>query len=607
MPDPGIMPSGNTQEPADLLQLALPSSQKKVVLVLDLVESVRLMAGDEAGTVKRWLAFTHQAQTQTIAAHQGRLVKSLGDGLMIEFEQPRHAVNAAHALHGLLGQGNIGLPPEQQMHLRAGIHSSHVYSDQFDIYGAGVNLTSRLASLAGPGETVVSANVRDELSDVLDADVEDLGECYVKHVELPVRAYRIGPAGGAPVVQLPHEHGAASLQPTIAVIPFEARSNEPEHLAIGELIADGVTAQLSRSGELNIISRLSSTVFRGREMPLDDIGSRLGADYVLSGSYVVSGGKLLISAELAQTHNHHIVWAQRLSGDVEDLLHVESELSHQMAAATHKAVLDTEVKKALTQPLPTLQSYSLMLSGVNLMHRSTARDFDLSRQLLELLIERHRNAATSRAWLAMWYVLKTTRGLTTNPLREAAEALDHTQRALDAEPDNSLALAVEGFVYCHLKKDPDTAWQRVGAALETDSSNSLAWLYMSVIESLRGQTSDAVASAQRAMELSPIDPLRYYYLCLAGSAAVCDEQPELSADLLHQSWRLNRSHVPTLRGLVIANSELGRDELAKKYLSELLRVDPRMTVARYLSQAPGGFRLRERFAQAMARVGLPRQ
>ncbi len=604
MPEPGIMDPGDAQQPADLLQQALLRSQKKVVLVLDLVESVRLMASDEEGTVKRWLAFSNFVQAQAVPSHHGRVVKSLGDGLMVEFDEARHAVAAANQLHSVLEKNNASLPHDQQMHLRAGINSSHVYSDALDIYGNGVNLTARLASLAGPGETIVSASVRDELTDGLDADVEDLGECYVKHVELPLRAYRVGPSGASPVVAPSRDLGMA-LRPTIAVIPFDARNREPEHFAVGELIADGVIGQLSRSGELNIISRLSSSKLRHRDMPLTDVSARLGANYVLSGGYVVADGKVLINAELAQANNHHIVWTHRLAGDLQDLLQTQSELSHNLAEAVHKAVLDTEVKQAQTRPLPTLQSYSLLLSGVNLMHRSTTRDFDLSRQVLELLVERHRNSALTRAWLAMWYVLKTTRGLTTDPARDTAEALDHTQRAQDADPDNAFAKAVEGFVYCHLKKDVDAAWQRVSSALEADPSSSLGWLYMGTIESLRGSTTQAVSCAERAMELSPIDPLRYYYLCLAGGAAITDGQWDRAATLLQESWRLNRSHAPTLRALVIANSELGRDDVAKQYLSILRSVDPELTVERYLSHSPGGVRFRERYAQAMARVGLP--
>jgi class 3 adenylate cyclase/tetratricopeptide (TPR) repeat protein len=601
MPSTGIMIPGDAQEPADSLQAALLQSCQKVVLVLDLVESVRLMASDEVGTVSRWLEFTHHAEGEVIPAHQGRLVKSLGDGLMVEFDSARQAVAAAQDLHDAMARGNQGLPIARQMQLRAGIHQAQVYSGEHDIYGAGVNLTSRLAGLAQPGETVISADVRDELTDGLDASVEDLGDCYVKHVEEPVRAYRITPVGSP---ARPPEQ-PVQLRPTLAVIPFEARSNEPEHFAIGELVADAIIARLSGSEALQVISRLSTTVFRQRKVALGDMATALGANYVLSGSYVAPAGRLVLTAELALADGGHVVWSQRLVGPVDDLLQADSDLCRQIAEAAHRAVLDKECARTLTQPLPTLASYSLLLGGIGLMHRATARDFDRSRQVMELLIERHRKAASTRAWLAMWYVLKTTRGIATDPERDAAEALAQTQQALDSEPGNALALAMEGWVHCHMKKDPDTAGRRLDAALDANPNNALAWLFMTTVNCLRGRLTDARVSSEQAMRLSPLDPLRYYYLCLAGGAALFDGQWQRAAELLDQSWRLNKQHTSTLRGLVIANSILQRDALAKTYLTRLREMEPQLTVQRYLAQSPGGLHSRERFAHAMARVGLP--
>lgn len=202
---------------------------------------------------------------------------------MVEFDEPRDAVAAALALHAIAAQINRPLPPDRQMHLRAGINATHVFTDANDIYGAGVNLAARLATLAGPGETVVSATARDGLSDGLDATLEDLGECYLKHIDQPVRAYRAGAGGAAPVVVAQREY-MAPLQPTVAVIPFTSHSRAPEHFAIGELIADGVIGQLSRTVELKVISRLSTTVFRNREADMPQLETHLVANCVLSGS-----------------------------------------------------------------------------------------------------------------------------------------------------------------------------------------------------------------------------------------------------------------------------------------------------------------------------------
>ncbi len=231
MPDQGTIPASESQEPADLLlQLALPRSQK-VVLVIDLVESVRLMSADEAGTVARWHGFVQQAKNHTLPQHHGRLVKSLGDGLMIEFEQARDAVSAAQALHSAITLTNAGSSADHQMHLRAGINSSQIYTDDLDIYGAGVNLAARLATLAGPGETVVSASVRDGLTDGLDTHLEDLGECFFKHIPQPVRAFSASPMLASTKLSAESDYNV-QLKPTIAIVPFSEQRIVDDHLVL---------------------------------------------------------------------------------------------------------------------------------------------------------------------------------------------------------------------------------------------------------------------------------------------------------------------------------------------------------------------------------------
>ena len=397
MATPGTISTTDTQEPADLLQMALTVSQK-VVMVIDLVESVRLMSADEAGTVARWHQFVRQAQAEVIPAHRGRLVKSLGDGLMVEFELARDAVDAAQTLHSAICLTNAGLNADRHMHLRAGINSSQIYTDQLDIYGAGVNLAARLATLAGPGETVVSASVRDGLTDGLDASIEDLGECYLKHLEEPVRSFRVGLTSAAPLVPTQTDYNAP-LRPTIAVIPFEARSNEPEHFSIGELIADAVIGQLGKSTELHVISRLSATAFRGRNATITEIGQHLGAIYILSGSYVVYGNNLMVSAELSDMAMHRVVWVERVQSVISDLLQVESEIGHSLSNSVCAAVIEREVHKATTQPLPTLKSYSLMLGAITLMHRATNGEFNRAREMLDRLRDLHRRHSQHwRGW-----------------------------------------------------------------------------------------------------------------------------------------------------------------------------------------------------------------
>lgn len=606
MPETGKLPEPDFVDTAAIMPFALPISQK-VVLVIDLVESVRLMEADEAGVVARWHDFAQAAQNFTIRKHQGRLVKSLGDGLMVEFEQPRDAVNAALALHGEIGKGNHALLPERQMHLRAGINATHVYTDHNDIFGAGVNLAARLATLAGPGETVVSASVRDGLTDGLDASVEDLGPCYLKHLEQPVQAYRVGKAGAAPVVVARAQY-EAPMQPVIAVIPFDARGNEPEYFAVGELIADGVIALLTRSADLTVISRLSATGFRGRKVELTEISQRLSANYVLSGGYWLvgsaGGGKLLVTAELADAQSGQIVWTERFNADVGDLLHSESECASRIAQACHQGILNREVKRVQLQPTATLTAYSLKLSGISLMHRSAREDFERGRSVLGALAERHQRSADTYAWLAKWHVLRVIRGISPAPAKDARDALDACRRALDIAPDHALALAVQGYALCQMMGAGDEARVCLDRAIALAPNEVHAWLYRSVWSSLYGSSQDCVDEALHARRLSPFDPHAYFLETVLASAYAFNRDYDQALETAARALKLDRNHAPTLRAMLLAQVEAGHIDVARQTLQQLMVVTPGFTISAYQSMGSGNSPGRKRVVAALRTVGL---
>ena len=194
-----------------------------------------------------------------------------------------------------------------------------------------------------------------------------------------------------------------------------------------------------------------------------------------------------------------MVWTDRLSGEIGDLLKPESELAHRIAHAVHFSVFDAEVEHILTQPLPTLESYSLLLGSIKLMHRSSKDEFLQTRKILEELINRHGRIAAPRAWLANWYILRVTRGWSEDRKREAAEALSASHAALDRDPSDALALATEGFVYCHLLNDLDTARKRCDQAVDANPSHALGWLYRGTVDAFKGDGNAAVDATRRAM------------------------------------------------------------------------------------------------------------
>ena len=290
----------------------------RTVVVVDLVESVRLIEQDEEDTVRRWQAFVGEVVTRLLPPHGGRLVKSLGDGLMVEFEAVPPAIQCAIAMQTAISQSNQGRPTDRWMCLRIGAHVADVIVDERDIYGAGVNLAARLTTLAGPGEIVVSADVRDGLTAGLDAELEDLGECYLKHMQSTVRAYRVGAAGVAPVIdKIPNQ--PAGLLPTIAVIPFAARTTDPAHAALGDALADDIIAALSQTSAVQVISRLSTSAFRDGHHGLEDVRTHLRAAYVLSGAYSVLADEVKLHVELSDTRDKAVLWATSKRASIQDI------------------------------------------------------------------------------------------------------------------------------------------------------------------------------------------------------------------------------------------------------------------------------------------------
>lgn len=582
----------------------LPRLQDKVVLVVDLVESVRLMAAQEAAVVGHWHGFMQHAQAVVLPQSRGRLVKSLGDGLLAEFSSASDAVRAALAFHRYFDPVNAALPGEQQLHLRAGLHSTHLYVADEDVYGNGVNLAARVASLAGPGETVITANIRDGIVDGVDGEMTDMGECYLKHWPEPVRTWTLSPPSGTGVFLKP----AVLARPddfrvTIAVLPFSSRNNADEHFVIGELLADGVIVQLSRSQHLRVISRLSTSVLRGRDDANQTASQQLNARFVLSGSYVAIVDRVVVTAELCDTLLNEVVWADRMTGDVLDVVQQESELINALASTCADHLLHSEVQRTLTQALPRLDSSALMLGAINLMHRSTRRDLERSQQLLEALVDRHKRSVAPWAWLAKWHIMQVVQGMAANPHESFQRAIDNSDRALDMAPDSALALSVKGHAMCHLGKDIQGSHQLLLEATHSNPNDPMGWLYSSVWSTMWGSPEQSVIEAESALQLSPLDPQKYYFEMMLGNCYLAQGKLEDAVRMCEASLRKNRFHLPTIRALLVSQYELGRTEDAKSTFEVLRVLQPELTVSKYLGSA-SVYPVRLRVAKALEALGL---
>jgi adenylate cyclase len=586
---------------------ALGASTEKVwatTVFLDIVESVRLLQRDESGAIARWRSLVTAIVEKVLPEHDGTLVKSLGDGLLLCFRDPRRAVSATLAIRDEVISRNASLASDAQFQVRMGAHHGEQVLGEFDLYGHSINLAARVMTLAGPGEIVVSSDVRDCITDQIDAEIEDLGECWLRHVDKPVRAYRIGPPGSAPVID--PVDSARSLRPTIAVVPLEARSGPARLAVLGDVIADSVIGVLSRFSELEVMSRLSTSSLRDRADKLGELASRMGANYLLSGSYVCAGSKVMLNIELSDPETQRVVWVDRFTASSRSLLWGDDPCIDKIAGEVAAALIAREVQRAQRASMPTMDSFTLLLSAINLMHRLSLAEFGRSRAMLESLIERAPRLAEPQAWLAKWHVLRVHQGWSDDPLRDTESAQMRVARALDSDSRCTLALTVDGLVQTHLCRRLDLAEQRYEQALQANPSDSLAWLLSGTLKAFKGEGASAVSETSRALRLSPIDPMRDYYDSLAATAACSAEQYQNAIDFARRSLRANRSHASTWRALAVASSLAGRMGEAQTAVQQLMALDPKFSVSAWLSRAPfKEYPVGRTWSEALLKAGAP--
>ena len=579
--------------------------QPRAILVAEISDSVAMMERDEHHTVERCRAFLAHVTAQTIPTHAGRsMLKIPADGFIAEFAEVAQAVRCAFELHADLARFNARLAAPS-LGMRLGVHFAEVIVETFNVVGDGVNVAARLAELANPGETMVSAQVRDQLTSGVEASVEDLGEQRLRNRERAVRAFRVWPPAQAET-WTPSDAVQAHGRPSVAVIPFALRSDDARFASIGDGLADDVIAALSRMADFFVISRLSSMAFRRAPLGVRRIGELLGVQYVLSGSVQTNHPRALLMAELADTRDGRIVWSERFDGDLADVFAMQGELARKVVQSVAPFVRSLELRRARISSFEQLDAYAITLRGVELMHRLAREDFLQARAAFETAIARDPVSPRPHAWLAKWHVLRVLIGMSENPVTDMQAASSCAERALTCHADDALALAVDAFVAAWSRHDLDAAERSLAQALIANPNEPLALVHSAMIHSWRGRGAEAVQSAELALSLSPLDPMMYYFTSAAGQAHLIAERYDRAIELSMRSLRENRLHTPTLRTLAAALVLAGRAEEAREPMHRLRELEPGLTVSAFRARYPGqGSPHAERFAAALRHAGLP--
>jgi adenylate cyclase len=575
-----------------------------VVVVVDIVESVRLMQTLEAEVIAIWRAFVDGARRELLPPAGGRLVKSLGDGMLLTFPAVPPALAVAFALQDRMHAANAGRRPDAIVALRLGLHVCEVVVDELDIYGAGVNLAARIASLGRPGDVLLSETARDSVVDGLHAHLEDLGHQFVKHIDLPVRTFRAAPTSTKPPTARPLL--PADLRPALAVIPFTCVPAHPELDALGYAMADDINAMLVRNPGLRVLSRASTSALRDALPGPQEVHHALKASFMLTGRYYAMGERVRLSVELASLPEGEVIWAGQAQAVVQDLFSGVDPLIPHVASQVGQQIHAHELVRVRTLPMASLASYSLYLGASGLMNSLHQADFQRARQVLDHLVDRHPRQAAPYALLARWHVFKSVQGWTYDAKAEAQEALSQADRALQIDPDQAMALASAGLVRMNYHQDSGGARQLYESAIRADPLEGHAWAWKTAVHSFTGEHDEACQSAAQALVTSPLDPSRFLFEAWAAMAELGAGHFDSASEHAEHSVRLHALHAPSLRLLVAAQWLSGDEAAARATALRYMKLVPQARVGPqrdiYSGEQPvwSG-----RFNEALLQSGIP--
>jgi len=346
------------------------------ILAADVVGYSRMMQADEAGTLAALTSRHKEILQPLVAKHHGRIVKLMGDGVLVEFASAVNAVACAAELQEAMNAANAGLPEGQQIVLRIGINLGDVIVEGTDIYGDGVNVAARIEPLAEPGGICVSAKVHGEISNRLKIGFEDLGEQCLKNMAEPVRVYRVsGPAASAAAMR---QQSAPPSKLSIAVLPFVNMSGDPEQEYFSDGITEDIITDLSKVSTLNVLSRNTVFTFKGKAVEVGRIARRLNVGHVVEGSVRKSGGRVRITAQLIDAARDSHVWAERYDSELSDIFALQDEISQAIVAALKVKLLPEEKKAIETRSTYNPEAYEQYLLGRDYQLRLGTRNLKIA-------------------------------------------------------------------------------------------------------------------------------------------------------------------------------------------------------------------------------------
>jgi len=448
------------------------------ILAADVAGYSRLIGTDEGGTLERLRALRRELLDAKIAEHRGRLVKTTGDGLLVEFGSVVDALRCAVEVQREMTGRNTGVPPGNRIEFRIGINMGDIVVEDGDIFGDGVNVAARLEALAEPGGICVAARVQEDAAGKLDLVFEDIGEQQLKNIARPVRAYRVitSPRPAAPQVGT---NPPLPDKPSIAVLPFANLSGDPEQEYFADGMVEEIITALSRIRWLFVIARNSSFTYKGQAVDVKQVSRELGVRYVLKGSVRKGGNRVRITAQLIDATNGAHLWADRFDGELENVFELQDAVSISVAGVIEPTLRHSEIERARRKRPDSLDAYDLYLRALPAVSSPMPEDADKTLPLLGKAIELEPDYAAAHAIIAWCHEARYLRGGMQEETRLAA--LHHARLAIAAGGDDAAALATAGFVVAVCGRDYETALSAFDRSFALSSSSALALGLSSIV------------------------------------------------------------------------------------------------------------------------------
>lgn len=595
-----------TPQPEKPMVEELVNRRLAAIMAGDVAGYSRLMSADEEGTLRQLKAHRKELIDPKIVEHRGRIVKTTGDGMLVEFVSVVDAVRYSVDVQRGMAERNANVPPDRRIEFRIGINVGDIISDDNDIYGDGVNVAARLEALAEPGGILISRNVHDQVRDKLSFSFEDLGDQTVKNIARPIGVHRVSIVeNAAPIVVsavVAKTDISSPERPSIAVLPFANMSGDAEQEYFADGISEDIITGLSKLRWFFVIARNSSFAYKGKAIDVKRAARELGVRYVLEGSVRKGGNRVRITAQLidAATSNH--IWADRYDGDLTDVFALQDEITEKVVAAIEPKLLEAEGIRSQNRSSDDLGAWDMVIQANSLFWRLTKAETEAAIDVLRRAVERYPNYGPAHSILAFVLLISGYLGWTAleQQLPEAARLAARAAQLDDSDPWAHLALGFVAFV----RRQTNVAAAEFRHALELNPNFAAAHGYLGWTLAFDGQSDEATRHLEEAIRMSPHDPQNAVFN--TGLAVVhylegrYANAVEYSSKTMQQRSAFTAGH----RIHVASLAQNGQIDDAREALARLKEMHPDLSISWIEKNVPYTSVQLAKFVEGMRKAGL---